>query len=155
MTEGWDSGTGRLMRGLSPDTRKSTSTSKKYPSEAQRMEYSVENVVTKAAKRTTEREVIGAHCPPLKRRLRRTTIIGRYIVRNQLKLTWNGRQLPSLCLMQRRPGAVLRKLFTQTYNGHVWGSGDNTYGGYSTAITVDEHFVRWRCLTTWILSRAC
>jgi D-arabinose 1-dehydrogenase-like Zn-dependent alcohol dehydrogenase len=52
-----------------------------------------------------------------------------------------GRQLPSLCLMQRRPGAVLRKLFTQTYNGHVWGSGDNTYGGYSTAITVDEHFV--------------
>ena len=43
--------------------------------------------------------------------------------------------------MQRRPGAVLRKLFTHTYNGHVWGSGDNTYGGYSTAITVDEHFV--------------
>jgi uncharacterized zinc-type alcohol dehydrogenase-like protein len=31
--------------------------------------------------------------------------------------------------------------FTQTYNGHLWGQGPNTYGGYSAAITVDEHFV--------------
>ncbi len=31
--------------------------------------------------------------------------------------------------------------FTQTYNGHVSGEGPNTYGGYSTDITVDEHFV--------------
>ena len=31
--------------------------------------------------------------------------------------------------------------FTQTYNGHVWGQGENTYGGYSTDIVVDEHFV--------------
>src|SRR5215831_13115352 len=30
--------------------------------------------------------------------------------------------------------------FTGTYNGPV-GGGPNTYGGYSTAITVDEHFV--------------
>lgn len=30
--------------------------------------------------------------------------------------------------------------FTGTYNGPV-GGGANTYGGYSTAITVDEHFV--------------
>lgn len=31
--------------------------------------------------------------------------------------------------------------FTQTYNGHVFGQGANTYGGYSTGIVVDEHFV--------------
>ena len=31
--------------------------------------------------------------------------------------------------------------FTQTYNGHVAGQGANTYGGYSTDIVVDEHFV--------------
>ncbi len=31
--------------------------------------------------------------------------------------------------------------FTQTYNGYVRGAGENTYGGYSTAITVDQHFV--------------
>jgi uncharacterized zinc-type alcohol dehydrogenase-like protein len=31
--------------------------------------------------------------------------------------------------------------FTQTYNGWVKGGGDNTYGGYSAAIVVDEHFV--------------
>jgi uncharacterized zinc-type alcohol dehydrogenase-like protein len=31
--------------------------------------------------------------------------------------------------------------FTQTYNGHLSGQGPNTYGGYSAAITVDEHFV--------------
>ncbi|RYZ64574.1 MAG: NAD(P)-dependent alcohol dehydrogenase, partial [Proteobacteria bacterium] len=31
--------------------------------------------------------------------------------------------------------------FTQTYNGHLAGQGDNTYGGYSAAIVVDEHFV--------------
>ena len=30
--------------------------------------------------------------------------------------------------------------FTGTYNGPV-GGGPNTYGGYSTAITVDQHFV--------------
>jgi len=30
--------------------------------------------------------------------------------------------------------------FTGTYNGPV-GGGENTYGGYSTAITVDQHFV--------------
>jgi uncharacterized zinc-type alcohol dehydrogenase-like protein len=30
--------------------------------------------------------------------------------------------------------------FTSTYNGPV-GGGPNTYGGYSTTITVDEHFV--------------
>jgi len=31
--------------------------------------------------------------------------------------------------------------FTGTYNGSVFGGGENTYGGYSTAIVVDEHFV--------------
>jgi uncharacterized zinc-type alcohol dehydrogenase-like protein len=31
--------------------------------------------------------------------------------------------------------------FTGTYNGTVRGDTANTYGGYSTAITVDEHFV--------------
>jgi uncharacterized zinc-type alcohol dehydrogenase-like protein len=31
--------------------------------------------------------------------------------------------------------------FTGTYNGTVRGDAANTYGGYSTAITVDEHFV--------------
>ena len=30
--------------------------------------------------------------------------------------------------------------FTGTYNGHVSGAGDNTYGGYSTDIVVDEKF---------------
>jgi alcohol dehydrogenase (NADP+) len=31
--------------------------------------------------------------------------------------------------------------FTQTYNGWVRGGGENTYGGYSRHIVVDEHFV--------------
>jgi uncharacterized zinc-type alcohol dehydrogenase-like protein len=31
--------------------------------------------------------------------------------------------------------------FTQTYNGWVKGGGENTYGGYSASIVVDEHFV--------------
>lgn len=31
--------------------------------------------------------------------------------------------------------------FTQTYNGYVRGDGENTYGGYSASITVDQHFV--------------
>ncbi|MGO4303688.1 NAD(P)-dependent alcohol dehydrogenase [Cupriavidus sp. RAF12] len=31
--------------------------------------------------------------------------------------------------------------FLQTYNGWLDGTGENTYGGYSAAITVDEHFV--------------
>ncbi|MGB6604736.1 MAG: NAD(P)-dependent alcohol dehydrogenase [Steroidobacteraceae bacterium] len=31
--------------------------------------------------------------------------------------------------------------FTQTYNGWVKGGGENTYGGYSSSIVVDEHFV--------------
>jgi len=31
--------------------------------------------------------------------------------------------------------------FTGTYNGAMKGGGDNTYGGYSAAIVVDEHFV--------------
>jgi uncharacterized zinc-type alcohol dehydrogenase-like protein len=31
--------------------------------------------------------------------------------------------------------------FTQTYNGHLSGQGENTYGGYSKAVVVDEHFV--------------
>lgn len=31
--------------------------------------------------------------------------------------------------------------FLGTYNGWGDGSGDNTYGGYSAAVTVDEHFV--------------
>jgi alcohol dehydrogenase (NADP+) len=31
--------------------------------------------------------------------------------------------------------------FTGTYNGHVSGAGENTYGGYSDRIVVDEHFV--------------
>jgi uncharacterized zinc-type alcohol dehydrogenase-like protein len=31
--------------------------------------------------------------------------------------------------------------FTGTYNGAARGGGQNTYGGYSAAITVDEHFV--------------
>jgi uncharacterized zinc-type alcohol dehydrogenase-like protein len=31
--------------------------------------------------------------------------------------------------------------FTQTYNGWVKGEGENTYGGYSRTIVVDEHFV--------------
>lgn len=31
--------------------------------------------------------------------------------------------------------------FTATYNGPVFGGGENTYGGYSTAIVVTEHFV--------------
>jgi uncharacterized zinc-type alcohol dehydrogenase-like protein len=31
--------------------------------------------------------------------------------------------------------------FTATYNGHVSGTGPNTFGGYSAAIVVDEHFV--------------
>ncbi len=31
--------------------------------------------------------------------------------------------------------------FTGTYNGSVYGGGENTYGGYSTAIVVTEHFV--------------
>jgi uncharacterized zinc-type alcohol dehydrogenase-like protein len=31
--------------------------------------------------------------------------------------------------------------FTGTYNGTVRGAAGNTYGGYSAAITVDEHFV--------------
>jgi alcohol dehydrogenase (NADP+) len=31
--------------------------------------------------------------------------------------------------------------FTQTYNGWVKGDGENTYGGYSGSIVVDEHFV--------------
>ena len=31
--------------------------------------------------------------------------------------------------------------FTGTYNGSVFGGGENTYGGYSAAIVVDEHFV--------------
>lgn len=30
---------------------------------------------------------------------------------------------------------------TGTYNGHPSGQGENTYGGYSAAIVVDEHFV--------------
>ncbi len=31
--------------------------------------------------------------------------------------------------------------FTGTYNGHVFGTGENTYGGYSSSIVVDRHFV--------------
>jgi uncharacterized zinc-type alcohol dehydrogenase-like protein len=31
--------------------------------------------------------------------------------------------------------------FTNTYGGHPSGEGENTYGGYSAAIVVDEHFV--------------
>jgi uncharacterized zinc-type alcohol dehydrogenase-like protein len=31
--------------------------------------------------------------------------------------------------------------FTGTYNGHISGSGENTYGGYSERIVVDEKFV--------------
>jgi alcohol dehydrogenase (NADP+) len=31
--------------------------------------------------------------------------------------------------------------FTGTYNGHVSGTGENTYGGYSERIVVDERFV--------------
>jgi alcohol dehydrogenase (NADP+) len=31
--------------------------------------------------------------------------------------------------------------FVATYNGHVFGQGENTYGGYSASIVVDEHFV--------------
>jgi alcohol dehydrogenase (NADP+) len=31
--------------------------------------------------------------------------------------------------------------FTGTYNGHVSGAGENTYGGYSERIVVDERFV--------------
>src|ERR1700691_603756 len=31
--------------------------------------------------------------------------------------------------------------FTQTYNGYVKGGGENTYGGDSRSIVVDEHFV--------------
>lgn len=31
--------------------------------------------------------------------------------------------------------------FTGTYNGYMNGGGENTYGGYSTAIVVDQHFV--------------
>jgi alcohol dehydrogenase (NADP+) len=31
--------------------------------------------------------------------------------------------------------------FTQTYNGWAKGGGENTYGGYSRSIVVDEHFV--------------
>ncbi|OAI23207.1 hydroxyacid dehydrogenase [Methylosinus sp. R-45379] len=31
--------------------------------------------------------------------------------------------------------------FVATYNGALDGSGENTFGGYSTAIVVDEHFV--------------
>ncbi|HEY8063628.1 MAG TPA: NAD(P)-dependent alcohol dehydrogenase [Methylosinus sp.] len=31
--------------------------------------------------------------------------------------------------------------FTATYNGPLDGSGENTYGGYSAAVVVDEHFV--------------
>jgi alcohol dehydrogenase (NADP+) len=31
--------------------------------------------------------------------------------------------------------------FTQTYNGWIKGGGENTYGGYSRAIVVAEHFV--------------
>lgn len=31
--------------------------------------------------------------------------------------------------------------FTQTYNGWLRGGGENTYGGYSRSIVVDEHFV--------------
>src|ERR1700682_350969 len=31
--------------------------------------------------------------------------------------------------------------FTLTYNGHVSGAGENTYGGYSERIVVDEKFV--------------
>ena len=31
--------------------------------------------------------------------------------------------------------------FTATYNGALDGSGENTYGGYSASIVVDEHFV--------------
>ena len=31
--------------------------------------------------------------------------------------------------------------FTGTYNGPAFGGGENTYGGYSSAIVVDEHFV--------------
>ena len=31
--------------------------------------------------------------------------------------------------------------FTQTYSGYVRGEGPNTYGGYSAAITVEQHFV--------------
>ncbi|MGC1305129.1 MAG: NAD(P)-dependent alcohol dehydrogenase [Caulobacteraceae bacterium] len=31
--------------------------------------------------------------------------------------------------------------FTGTYNGFAKGGGENTHGGYSAAITVDEHFV--------------
>jgi uncharacterized zinc-type alcohol dehydrogenase-like protein len=31
--------------------------------------------------------------------------------------------------------------FTGTYNGPLFGGGENTYGGYSSAIVVDEHYV--------------
>lgn len=31
--------------------------------------------------------------------------------------------------------------FTATYNGNVFGGSENTFGGYSTDIVVDEHFV--------------
>lgn len=31
--------------------------------------------------------------------------------------------------------------FTATYNGYMNGGGENTFGGYSAAIVVDEHFV--------------
>ncbi|QJE02003.1 NAD(P)-dependent alcohol dehydrogenase [Massilia forsythiae] len=31
--------------------------------------------------------------------------------------------------------------FKQTYNGWLDGSGDNSYGGYSAGVTVDQHFV--------------
>ncbi|PLZ02953.1 hydroxyacid dehydrogenase [Burkholderia sp. WAC0059] len=33
------------------------------------------------------------------------------------------------------------KGFIGTYNGSIFGGSENTYGGYSTAIVVDEHFV--------------
>lgn len=31
--------------------------------------------------------------------------------------------------------------FTGTYNGHLFGTGENTYGGYSAAVVVDQRFV--------------
>ena len=53
----------------------------------------------------------------------------------------HGRQLPAVRLLRRRTGAVLRERLHRHLQRPEQGTGDNTYGGYSNRIVVDEKFV--------------
>ena len=53
----------------------------------------------------------------------------------------HGGFLPRLCCLPRGLGAILQEGFHPTYNGVDKDLGGPTFGGYSTAIVVDEAFV--------------